>query len=169
MLTEQFVAAISASTKPNTGVTKDAGIFVHEFQPLVAQRQALKKSAAAPNGIAVSASHIFAAQSEKAIVHVYSREKGNQEALVPFPERIHSIALAAQDSVLLLGTESGRILAWEVSHEFGLIGVVCNFSNTYLRSAQAVLSPRPRPISSQSRVLLSTRRPTSSCQAPRMP
>ncbi|KAI4629886.1 uncharacterized protein J4E87_003073 [Alternaria ethzedia] len=114
MLTEQFVAAISVSTKPNTGVTKDAGIFVHEFQPLVAQRQALKKSAAAPNGIAVSASHIFAAQSEKAIVHVYSREKGNQEALVPFPERIHSIALAAQDSVLLLGTESGRILAWEV-------------------------------------------------------
>jgi len=169
MLTEQFVAAISASTKPNTGVTKDAGIFVHEFQPLVAQRQALKKSAAAPNGIAVSASHIFAAQSEKAIVHVYSREKGNQEALVPFPERIHSIALAAQDSVLLLGTESGRILAWEVSHKFGMIHVVCDFSNTYLRSAQAALSLPPRPISSQSRVLLSTRRPTSSSRAPRMP
>ncbi|RYN45152.1 hypothetical protein AA0114_g9312 [Alternaria tenuissima] len=114
MLTEQFVAAISASTKPNTGVTKDAGIFIHEFQPLVAQRHAFKKSASAPNGIAVSASHVFAAQSDKAIVHVYSRERGNQEALVPFPERIHSIALAAQDSVLLLGTESGRILAWEV-------------------------------------------------------
>ncbi|EDU50023.1 WD40 repeat [Pyrenophora tritici-repentis] len=114
MLTEQFVAAISASTKPNTGVTKDAGIFIHEFQPLVAQRQVFKKSATAPNGVAVSSSHIFAAQSEKAIVHVYSREKGNQEALVPFPERIHSIALAAQDSVLLLGTESGRILAWEI-------------------------------------------------------
>ena len=115
MLTEQFVAAISASTKPNTGVTKDAGIFVHEFQPLVAQRHVFKKSATAPNGVAVTSSHIFAAQADKAIVHVYSREKGNQEALVPFPERIHSIALAAQDSVLLLGTESGRILAWEVS------------------------------------------------------
>jgi hypothetical protein len=115
MLTEHFVAAISASTKPNTGVTKDAGIFVHEYQPLAAQRHVFKKSATAPNGIAVSASHIFAAQSDKAIVHVYSREKGNQEAIVPFPERIHSIALAAQDTVLLLGTESGRILAWEVS------------------------------------------------------
>ncbi|KAG9189602.1 hypothetical protein G6011_06470 [Alternaria panax] len=114
MLTEQFVAAISASTKPNTGVTKDAGIFIHELQPLVAQRQALKKSASAPHGLAVSASHVFAAQADKAIVHVYSREKGNQEALVPFPERIHSIALAAQDAVLLLGTESGRILAWEL-------------------------------------------------------
>lgn len=115
MLTEQFVAAISASTKPNTGLTKDAGIFVHEYQPLAAQRHIFKKSATAPNGIAVSSSHIFAAQADKAIVHVYSREKGNQEAIVPFPERIHSIALAAQDTVLLLGTESGRILAWEVS------------------------------------------------------
>ncbi|KAF1941250.1 WD40 repeat-like protein [Clathrospora elynae] len=114
MLTEQFVAAISASTKPNTGVTKDAGIFIHEYQPLAAQRHVFKKSATAPSGIAVSSSHIFAAQSDKAIVHVYSRGKGNQEALVPFPERIHSIALAAQDTVLLLGTESGRVLAWEI-------------------------------------------------------
>lgn len=116
MLTEQFVAAISGSTKPNTGVTKDQGIFIHEFQPLAAQRNIFKKSATAQNGIAISSTHIFAAQTEKAIVHVYSREKGNQEAIVPFPERIHSIALAAQDTVLLLGTESGRVLAWEVSH-----------------------------------------------------
>ena len=115
MLTEQFVAAISASMKPNTGVTKDGGIFIYEFQPLAAQRHVFKKSVTAPNGIAMSASHIFAAQADKAIVHVYSREKGNQEAIVPFPERIHSIALAAQDTVLLLGTESGRVLAWEVS------------------------------------------------------
>ncbi|KAJ4409631.1 Pre-rRNA-processing protein ipi3 [Didymella pomorum] len=114
MLTEQFVAAISGSTKPNTGVTKDQGIFVHEFQPLAAQRNVFKKSATAQNGIAVSSTHIFAAQTEKAIVHVYSREKGNQEAIVPFPERIHSIALAAQDTVLLLGAESGRVLAWEI-------------------------------------------------------
>lgn len=139
MLTEQFVAAISASTKPNTGVFKDAGIFVHEFQPLAAQRQVLKKSATAPNGIAVSATHVFAAQSEKAVVHVYSREKGNQEALVPFPERIHSIALAAQDSVLLLGTESGRVLAWEVSRStFIITCLTVHGSNMFPRSARAV-------------------------------
>ncbi len=117
MLTEQFVAAISGSSKPNTAVTKDAGVFVYEHQPLPAQRHVFKKSAAAPNGLAVSASHIFAAQADKAIVHVYSREKGNQEAVVPFPERIHSIALAAQDAVLLIGMASGRVLAWEVSHK----------------------------------------------------
>jgi hypothetical protein len=115
MLTEHFVAAIAAQTKANTGITKDAGIFFHEYQPLAAQRHVFKKSAAASNGLAVSGSHIFAAQEGKAVVHVYSREKGNQEAIVPFPERIHSIALAAKDTVLLLGTESGRVLAWEVS------------------------------------------------------
>ncbi|KAF2273645.1 WD domain-containing protein [Westerdykella ornata] len=114
MLTEHFVASIAAPTKPNTGVTKDAGIFLHEYQPLAAQRHVFKKSASAPNGLAVSASHIFAAQEGKAVVHVYSREKGNQEAIVPFPERIHSIALACGDAVLLLGAESGRIMAWEV-------------------------------------------------------
>jgi pre-rRNA-processing protein IPI3 len=116
MLTEHFVASIAASTKPNTGVTKDAGVFFHEFQPQAVQRHVYKKTASNPNGLAVSSSHIFAAQAEKAVVHVYSREKGNQEAIIPFPERIHSIALACNDTVLLLGAESGRILAWEVRH-----------------------------------------------------
>ena len=115
MLTEHLVASISAQTKPNTGITKDAGIFVHEYQPLAAQRHVFKKSATAQNGLAVSREHVFAAQDGKAVVLVYSREKGNQEAIVPFPERIRSIALAARDTVLLLGTESGRVLAWEVS------------------------------------------------------
>jgi pre-rRNA-processing protein IPI3 len=149
MLTEQFVAAISASTKANTGVTKDAGIFVHEHQPLAAQRHVFKKSATAPNGIAVSDSHIFAAQSEKAIVHVYSREKGNQEAIIPFPERIHSIALAAQDTVLLLGTESGRILAWEVSHGPATTCTLRYGTLTPDRSAQVASYPRQLRISSQ--------------------
>jgi hypothetical protein len=149
MLTEQFVAAISASTKPNTGVTKDAGIFIHEYQPLAAQRHVFKKSATAPNGIAVSSSHIFAAQSEKAIVHVYSREKGNQEAIVPFPERIHSIALAAQDTVLLLGTESGRVLAWEVSGDPAMICTLRTRALIPSRSAQAASFLPPPHISSQ--------------------
>jgi pre-rRNA-processing protein IPI3 len=148
MLTEHFVAAIAAATKPNTGVTKDAGIFVHEHQPLAAQRHVFKKSAAAPNGIAVSSSHVFAAQADKAIVHVYSREKGNQEAVVPFPERIHSIALAAGDAVLLLGTESGRVLAWEVSRHAAAAAaaVAC-----ILRASRALTPRRCAPAASSRR------------------
>lgn len=70
----------------------------------------------AGNGLAVSPTHIFSAQAEKAVVHVYSREKGNQEALVPFPERIRSIAVAGAKygDVLVLGTEGGRLILWEV-------------------------------------------------------
>jgi pre-rRNA-processing protein IPI3 len=115
MLSEQFIASIGTPAKaPNTSVTKDAGIFVHELQPLAGQRSLFKKSATIEQCLAVSESHIFAAQQEKAVVNVYNREKGNQEATVPFNERIACVALVAADSVLVLGTENGRILLWEV-------------------------------------------------------
>ena len=65
------------------------------------------------NSLVASSTHIFAAQADKAVVHVYSRERGNQEALVSFPERIHSLALAG-DGTLVLGTAEGRIILWEV-------------------------------------------------------
>ncbi|KAL1640636.1 Pre-rRNA-processing protein ipi3 [Diplodia intermedia] len=115
MLTETFLASIGTTNrKPDTSsATKDAGIFLHEHQPLLAQRHAFKKSACAPNCVAVSRSHIFAAQIDKAVVNVYSREKGNQEATVPFPERITSLALALDETLLVLGTDGGRIILWE--------------------------------------------------------
>lgn len=116
MLTEHFVASIGAAAKaPSTSAQKDASIFVHEYQPLQQQRSTFKKSATGPNCLAISQTHVFAAQIDKAVVHVYSREKGNQEATVPFPERITCIALACDDSVLVLGTAEGRILLWEVT------------------------------------------------------
>jgi hypothetical protein len=161
MLTEHFVASISAHTKPNTGVTKDAGIFFHEFQPLANQRHVFKKSATAPNCLAVSSSHIFAAQAEKAVVHVYSREKANQEAIVPFPERIHSIALAANDTVLLLGTASGRILGWEVSSIPPNIHDHKTSSDSLHRSALAVLCPPLHHIYNQSPPSSSSHRPAT--------
>ncbi|KAK8155296.1 WD40-repeat-containing domain protein [Phyllosticta citrichinensis] len=116
MLSEHFVASISIpNKKPDTSsVTKDAGIFVYEHQPLLAQRHAFKKSAAAANCVAVSRSHIFAAQVDKAVVHVYNRDKGNQEATVPFPEKISSLALALDDTMLCLGTDGGRVILWEI-------------------------------------------------------
>ncbi|KAF2435645.1 WD domain-containing protein [Tothia fuscella] len=115
MLSEHFIAAISTPAKaPNTSVTKDAGIFVHELLPLSGQRSIFKKSAVAQNCLAVSEWHVFAAQEGKAVVHVYNREKGNQEALIPFQEQITCLSLACGDSVLILGTESGRLLLWEV-------------------------------------------------------
>ncbi|PYH80744.1 ribosomal assembly complex component Ipi3 [Aspergillus uvarum CBS 121591] len=116
MLSESFIASTVASGKtPASASLRDVGICVHEFQPTLNLRSTFKKSSTAANCLAVSPSHVFAAQSEKAIVHVYSREKGNQEATVPFPERIRSIALAGgkNGDVVVLGTEGGRLILWE--------------------------------------------------------
>ena len=116
MLTEQFVASVGVPTKPpSTNVAKDASIFIHEFQPLLAQRNVCKKSATPPNCLAVGSSYIFAAQAEKAVVHVYSREKGSQEAIVPFTERITCITLACNETVLVLGTADGVIFLWDIT------------------------------------------------------
>ena len=116
MLKESFVAATSSPEK-SSQASKDLGIHLHEFQPLPALVSSFKKSSAQPNCLAVSASHIFAAQAGKAVIHVYSRDNGNQEAVVPFPERVRSIALAGDTDgagVLVLGTEGGRVILWEV-------------------------------------------------------
>lgn len=117
MLSESFVASVLASSKtPAISTLKDVGICIHELQPASALRATFKKSSTAPNGLAVTPTHVFAAQADKAVVHVYSRIRGNQEATVPFPERIRSAAVAGgpNGEVLVLGTEGGRLILWEV-------------------------------------------------------
>ena len=74
------------------------------------------------NALAANSTHIFAAQAEKAVVHVYSKERGNQEALISFQERIHSLAMIA-DEVLVLGTAEGRVILWEVRVSLLFFGV----------------------------------------------
>lgn len=116
MLAEHLVASIGAPFKATgTSVAKDAAIFVHEYQPSGTQRAMFKKSATPQNCLAVSSTHIFAAQADKAVVHVYNRERGNQEATIPFTERINCLTLACEDAVLVLGTTEGRIFLWEVA------------------------------------------------------
>lgn len=125
MLSECFVASTAASAKtPTSASLRDVGICLHELQPSPTLRSTFKKSSTSPNCLAVSASHVFAAQAEKATVHVYSREKGNQEATVPFPERIRSIAVAGSKNgdIVVLGTEGGRLILWEVSKTLAVFG-----------------------------------------------
>ncbi|KAL9125066.1 MAG: hypothetical protein Q9217_005671 [Psora testacea] len=115
MLTETFVAA---TTNPDklTNITA-AGIHFHDLQPLPVLRSSFKKSSVKPNCLAIGEAHVFAAQSDKAVVHVYSRERNNLEAVVPFPERIHSIALAGEQDgvgILVLGSEGGKLILWEL-------------------------------------------------------
>ena len=114
MLSEGFITSIRAQPKSaNTAIAKDVGIYVHELHPNPSQKASFKKSSTAVNALAASSTHVFAAQADKAVVHVYSRERGNQEAVISFPERIHSLALIG-DGVLALGTAEGRVILWEV-------------------------------------------------------
>ena len=114
MLSENFVTSIRAQPKSaNTAIAKDVGIYVNSLHPTHAVQSSFKKSSTLPNCTAVSSTHILAAQAEKAVIHVYSRERGNQESLISFPERIHCITLV-HDELLALGTAEGRVILWEV-------------------------------------------------------
>jgi pre-rRNA-processing protein IPI3 len=114
MLSEAFVSSVCGPPlSSNTAVAKDVGIHCHTISPTYSVNSTFKKSAAPVNCLAVNDTHVFAAQHEKAYVHVYSRLRGNQEAFVPFPERIRCLTLAGD--VLILGTAEGRLMLWEVS------------------------------------------------------
>ncbi|EED13869.1 ribosomal assembly complex component Ipi3, putative [Talaromyces stipitatus ATCC 10500] len=116
MLSVTLIASLLGSSKTQTSSTlRDAGICVQDLLPTSALRATFKKSSTPPNGLAVTSTHIFAAQIDKSVVHVYSRLKGNQEATVPFPERIRSLAVAGghNGEILILGTEGGRLILWE--------------------------------------------------------
>ncbi|EFY94765.1 WD40 domain protein [Metarhizium robertsii] len=110
---EIFSSICGPPIAANTAVSKDVGIYGHSLTPSWTIKSTFKKSSAPPHGIAVNDTHIFAAQDQKAHVHVYSRLRGNQETLVAFPERIRSLALAGD--VLILGTSEGRLILWEIS------------------------------------------------------
>ena len=120
MLTESFVASISSSVEvkgssATVPVVKDAAIFSFNLNPHFAQTKVLKKSNTTQNALALSDSHVFAAQADKAVIHVYNWEKGSQEATIPFPEKIAVVAVAGEcGEYLVMGTESGRVMVWEV-------------------------------------------------------
>ena len=125
MLTESFIASTLNPEKLSNSVTP--GIHLYDFQPLPALKSTFKKSSTNVNSLAVSPSHIFAAQADKAVIHVYSRERNNLEAAVPFPEKVKSLVLAgASDGAgtLILGTEGGRVILWEVCPSYH-DGVIC--------------------------------------------
>ncbi|KAK7946671.1 uncharacterized protein PG986_010992 [Apiospora aurea] len=113
MLTEKYFASISGPPiANNTAIAKDIGIYEHTLHPSHSTTSTFKKSSVPRNSLAVSETHVFAAQDDKSTVHVYSRAKGNQESTVTFQERIRSVAFC--DDVLVLGTAEGRVIVWEI-------------------------------------------------------
>lgn len=108
-----FSSTCGPPTKATTSASKDVGIYCHTILPSWAAKASFKKSSTPPHCLAVSRDHVFAAQDQKALLHVYSRLRGSQEAVVSFPERIRCLVLAGH--VLILGTAQGRLILWDVS------------------------------------------------------
>ena len=110
---EEFLTAVRGSQlTSHTAIAKDVGIYHQTLAPDYGIKTTFKKSSCPPNCLAASDTHIFAAQQDKAHVHVYSRIRGNQEVFVPVSDRIRSLLLV--DDVLALGTTDGKVLLWEV-------------------------------------------------------
>ncbi|RFU74738.1 wd domain-containing [Trichoderma arundinaceum] len=116
---ELFSSVCGPPIAANTAISKDVGIYAHTLTPAWAVKSSFKKSSAPVHCLALSDSHVYAAQDQKAHVHVYSRARGNQEALVPFQERIRCLALAGD--VLVLGTAEGRLILWELPQRDGML------------------------------------------------
>lgn len=118
MLTESFLVSVAAPEKGVKNIQyKDIGIYQYQFHPIASVESTYKRSSTQPNCLAVTTSHVFAVQAEKAVIHVYNRNNASQEAVVPFRERIHSIAICGDTTgggVLVLGTQGGGVTLWEV-------------------------------------------------------
>ncbi|PSK50344.1 hypothetical protein B9Z65_288 [Elsinoe australis] len=114
MLTESLLLSLSThNPKSTTAFPKEASIFTYQLQPTPSLKSTLKKSLTPPNCLASSPSHIFAAQSDKAVINVYSRDTGSLQTVVPFREKITSLALTDDGFTVVCGTEAGGLIVWE--------------------------------------------------------
>ena len=125
MLSERCVVTLLKHMRTPANVSvKDVGIYVDELVPVLGVKQVLKKSSVKVNCVAVNASLIFAAQADRAVIHIYNIEKGSQEAMIPLQESPTSLAFVGEPEApgtLAIGTESGRLLLWEVRISRGCI------------------------------------------------
>ncbi|CAK7236914.1 Pre-rRNA-processing protein ipi3 [Sporothrix curviconia] len=115
MLSEDFFAAVCGPPlTSNTAIARDVSIYHQTLSPAHSVQATFKKSATPVGGLAVSTAHVFAAQQDRAYVHVYSRLRGGQETFVPMPEKVRCLAVAGDDgSIVVVGTAEGRLLLWE--------------------------------------------------------
>lgn len=115
MLTEQVVIGThKASPDNSSAAASEASIAVFDLHTY-SQTASFKRSSTAKNCLAVTPSHLFAAQSDKAVLNVYNRSKQNLESTVPFQEKFTVIEASGGPGAFIAGgTDSGRLTIWEV-------------------------------------------------------
>ena len=114
MLSEQvLVGTLRSPADPSTSESTLSIYDLHTYKHV----STYKRSSTAKSGLAVTSSHIYAAQADKAVINVYDRSKGTLASTVPFTEQFTVLAASHGGAFIAGGTENGRLTIWEVCRE----------------------------------------------------
>lgn len=111
MLSETLLLATTRSPLDNVDTPS---ISLHNLHT-GAVISTLKRSHTAARGLASTRTHLFAQQSDKAVVNVYSTATFTLQTTVPFPEAFTVLAASPCGAFLAGGTAGGRIYLWELA------------------------------------------------------
>ncbi|KAK6522071.1 Pre-rRNA-processing protein ipi3 [Arthrobotrys megalospora] len=113
-LTELIAVASHPPSSSGASSSPEAYISLHDIHSFT-QTSTFKKSCTPPNSLAISPTHIFAAQSDKSVLNVYNRSKNSLETTIPLPEQLTAVTCSHNGGVVAMGTSSGRVNIWETS------------------------------------------------------
>lgn len=75
----------------------------------------LRRSQTAAHGLAHTRAHVFAQQSDRSVINVYSARGLTLETAVPFPEAFAALAASPCGHYMAGGTQSGRVYVWQLA------------------------------------------------------
>ncbi|RVD90132.1 uncharacterized protein DFL_001108 [Arthrobotrys flagrans] len=113
-LTELVAISSHPPSSSGASASPEAYISLHDLHSFT-QTSTFKRSCTPANSLAVSPTHIFAAQSDKSVLNVYNRSKNSLETTVPLPEQLTAVTCSSNGGIVAMGTASGRVNIWETS------------------------------------------------------
>ncbi|KAL8762554.1 MAG: hypothetical protein Q9184_001462 [Pyrenodesmia sp. 2 TL-2023] len=113
MLTESFIISTrSLEKRTNATTAKDLGIHVYEYQPNPSLKSSFKKSSVQPNCLAVNATHIFAAQADKSVIHLATgRQISTPQAHL---QPVTCLAVDPTLNFLISGSLDSNLHVWSI-------------------------------------------------------
>ena len=111
MLTESLLVATTRTPLDNVDTPSISLVNLHTG----ATSTTLKRSHTAARGLAATPHHLFAQQSDKSVVNVYSTATWALQTTVPFPEPFTVLAASPCGAFLAGGTAGGRVYMWELA------------------------------------------------------
>lgn len=111
MLTETLLLATARTPTDNVDAPSVSLYNLHTGAVI----STLKRSHTASRGLAATATHLFAQQSDKSVVSVYSTATYALQTTVPFPEPFTVLAASPCGAFVAGGTAGGRVYLWELA------------------------------------------------------